>query len=132
MMRQQPRFEAKWYYNLSLERLVPKDHLLRPRWMTIAAPSLRTSSRTRLELGSSPWSPKKATRKPGGLDRPRDGYRPACTGLRSRGRVGPPPQLAAVTRLSKSRTAPAAFPRWLLARGRCKAACYFSGEYTVG
>ena len=28
-MKQQPRFEAKWYYNLSLERLVPDDHLLR-------------------------------------------------------------------------------------------------------
>ena len=29
MMKQQPRFEAKWYYNLSLDRLVPEDHLLR-------------------------------------------------------------------------------------------------------
>jgi transposase len=29
MMKQQPRFEAKFYYNLSLERLVPDDHLLR-------------------------------------------------------------------------------------------------------
>src|SRR3990172_1123127 len=29
MMKKQPRFEAKWYYNLSLERLVPDDHLLR-------------------------------------------------------------------------------------------------------
>jgi transposase len=29
MMKQQPRFEARWYYNLSLERLVPDDHLLR-------------------------------------------------------------------------------------------------------
>lgn len=29
MMKQQRRFEAKWYYNLSLERLVPDDHLLR-------------------------------------------------------------------------------------------------------
>jgi transposase len=29
MMNQQPRFEAKFYYNLSLERLVPDDHLLR-------------------------------------------------------------------------------------------------------
>jgi transposase len=29
MMKQQPRFEAKWYYNLSLEWLVPEDHLLR-------------------------------------------------------------------------------------------------------
>lgn len=29
MMNEQPRFEAKWYYNLSLERLVPDDHLLR-------------------------------------------------------------------------------------------------------
>src|SRR5687768_2920973 len=29
MMNEQPRFEAKWYYNLSLERLVPEDHLLR-------------------------------------------------------------------------------------------------------
>ena len=29
MMKQQPRFEAKWYYNLSLDRLVPDDHLLR-------------------------------------------------------------------------------------------------------
>jgi transposase len=29
MMKEQPRFEAKWYYNLSLERLVPDDHLLR-------------------------------------------------------------------------------------------------------
>jgi len=29
MMNQQPRFEAKFYYNLSLERLVPGDHLLR-------------------------------------------------------------------------------------------------------
>ncbi len=28
-MKQQPCFEAKWYYNLSLERLVPEDHLLR-------------------------------------------------------------------------------------------------------
>ncbi len=28
-MNQQPRFEAKWYYGLSLERLVPDDHLLR-------------------------------------------------------------------------------------------------------
>ena len=29
MMNRQPRFEAKFYYNLSLERLVPEDHLLR-------------------------------------------------------------------------------------------------------
>ena len=29
MMKRQPRFEAKFYYNLSLERLVPEDHLLR-------------------------------------------------------------------------------------------------------
>ena len=29
MMTQQPRFEAKFYYNLSLDRLVPDDHLLR-------------------------------------------------------------------------------------------------------
>jgi len=29
MMKQQPRFEAKFYYNLSLDRLVPEDHLLR-------------------------------------------------------------------------------------------------------
>jgi transposase len=29
MMNQQPKFEARWYYNLSLERLVPEDHLLR-------------------------------------------------------------------------------------------------------
>jgi transposase len=29
MMKQQPRFEAKWYYNLSLESLVPDDDLLR-------------------------------------------------------------------------------------------------------
>lgn len=29
MMNQQPRFETKWYYGLSLERLVPDDHLLR-------------------------------------------------------------------------------------------------------
>ena len=29
MMKQQPRFEAKFYYNLSLDRLVPDDHLLR-------------------------------------------------------------------------------------------------------
>jgi transposase len=29
MMKKQPRFEARWYYNLSLERLVPEDHLLR-------------------------------------------------------------------------------------------------------
>ena len=29
MMKQQPKFEARWYYNLSLERLVPDDHLLR-------------------------------------------------------------------------------------------------------
>ena len=29
MMKQQPRFETKWYYGLSLERLVPDDHLLR-------------------------------------------------------------------------------------------------------
>src|SRR5712691_7479112 len=29
MMKRQPRFEAKWYYGLSLERLVPDDHLLR-------------------------------------------------------------------------------------------------------
>ena len=29
MMKKQPRFEARWYYNLSLERLVPDDHLLR-------------------------------------------------------------------------------------------------------
>ncbi|MPZ51105.1 MAG: IS1182 family transposase [Dehalococcoidia bacterium] len=29
MMKQQPRFEARWFYNLSLERLVPDDHLLR-------------------------------------------------------------------------------------------------------
>ena len=28
-MNQQPRFETKWYYGLSLERLVPDDHLLR-------------------------------------------------------------------------------------------------------
>jgi hypothetical protein len=132
MMRHQPRFEAKWYYNLSLERLVPEDHLLRPRWMTIAAPSLRTSSRTRLELGS-PWSPKKATRKPGGVSTVRGtDIAPPAPDCVPEVESDPPPQLAAVTRLSKSRTAPAAFPRWLLARGRCKAACYFSGEYTVG
>ena len=29
MMNQQPRFETKWYYGLSLDRLVPEDHLLR-------------------------------------------------------------------------------------------------------
>ena len=29
MMKQQPRFEAKFYYNLSLDRLMPDDHLLR-------------------------------------------------------------------------------------------------------
>src|SRR5688572_11538974 len=29
MMKRQPRFEAKFYYNISLERLVPEDHLLR-------------------------------------------------------------------------------------------------------
>ena len=29
MMKKQPRFEAKFYYNLSLDRLVPDDHLLR-------------------------------------------------------------------------------------------------------
>jgi len=29
MMKQQPRFEAKFYYNLSLDGLVPDDHLLR-------------------------------------------------------------------------------------------------------
>jgi transposase len=29
MMKRQPRFEAKFYYNLSLDRLVPDDHLLR-------------------------------------------------------------------------------------------------------
>ena len=29
MMNQQPRFESKWYYGLSLDRLVPDDHLLR-------------------------------------------------------------------------------------------------------
>ena len=29
MMKRQPRFEAKFYYNLSLDRLVPEDHLLR-------------------------------------------------------------------------------------------------------
>ena len=29
MMKQQPRFEAKFYYNLSLDGLVPEDHLLR-------------------------------------------------------------------------------------------------------
>ena len=29
MMKQQPRFEAKWYYNLSLDSLVPENHLLR-------------------------------------------------------------------------------------------------------
>ena len=29
MIRQQLRLEATWYYNLSLDRLVPKDHLLR-------------------------------------------------------------------------------------------------------
>ena len=29
MMKRQPRFEAKFYYDLSLERLVPEDHLLR-------------------------------------------------------------------------------------------------------
>src|SRR5919106_4202397 len=29
MMKQQPRFEAKFYYHLSLDRLVPEDHLLR-------------------------------------------------------------------------------------------------------
>jgi transposase len=29
MMNQQPRFETKWYYGLSLDRLVPDDHLLR-------------------------------------------------------------------------------------------------------
>ena len=28
MMKQQPRFEAKFYYNISLERLVPDGHLL--------------------------------------------------------------------------------------------------------
>jgi transposase len=28
-MKRQPRFEAKFYYNLSLDRLVPDDHLLR-------------------------------------------------------------------------------------------------------
>jgi len=28
-MKRQPRFEAKFYYDLSLERLVPEDHLLR-------------------------------------------------------------------------------------------------------
>jgi len=28
-MKRQPRFEAKFYYNLSLDRLVPEDHLLR-------------------------------------------------------------------------------------------------------
>src|SRR5712692_801662 len=29
MMNKQPRFETKWYYGLSLEGLVPDDHLLR-------------------------------------------------------------------------------------------------------
>ena len=29
MMRKQPRFETKWYYGLSLDGLVPDDHLLR-------------------------------------------------------------------------------------------------------
>ena len=29
MMKQQPRFEAKFYYHLSLDHLVPEDHLLR-------------------------------------------------------------------------------------------------------
>jgi transposase len=29
MMKKQPRFEAKWYYGLSLDRLVPDDYLLR-------------------------------------------------------------------------------------------------------
>ena len=29
MMNQQRRFETKWYYGLSLDRLVPDDHLLR-------------------------------------------------------------------------------------------------------
>ena len=29
MIKPQPRFEAKFYYNLSLEGLVPEDHLLR-------------------------------------------------------------------------------------------------------
>ena len=29
MMKKQARFEARWYYNLSLDRLVPEDHLLR-------------------------------------------------------------------------------------------------------
>jgi transposase len=29
MMNEQHRFETKWYYNLSLDRLVPEDHLLR-------------------------------------------------------------------------------------------------------
>ena len=29
MMNQQPRFEEKWYYGLSLDRLVPDDYLLR-------------------------------------------------------------------------------------------------------
>jgi len=29
MMNKQPRFESKWYYDLSLEGLVPEDHLLR-------------------------------------------------------------------------------------------------------
>lgn len=29
MMKQQPRFEAKFYYHLSLDQLVPEDHLLR-------------------------------------------------------------------------------------------------------
>ena len=29
MMKRQGRFEAKFYYNLSLDRLVPEDHLLR-------------------------------------------------------------------------------------------------------
>jgi transposase len=28
-MKRQPRFEAKFYYDLSLERLVPEGHLLR-------------------------------------------------------------------------------------------------------
>jgi len=29
MMHQQPRFSEKLYYGLSLERMMPEDHLLR-------------------------------------------------------------------------------------------------------
>jgi hypothetical protein len=28
-MNKQPRFEARWYYGLSLDQFVPEDHLLR-------------------------------------------------------------------------------------------------------